>query len=398
MRRLGRSLCLAAISAVAAAGTAAAEVEPATLQFADGVFEGEKIRVAAGEVDGRGLVFVEYYRGAALRMTVPYSRVYVDDESTDIRRLTDLALTTTQNVDGFAFSALDGATSLACTILLHSDATITCTRAGSGYVSPIAPACAASFKGWAERNQCDGIRQAFAGKGFDDDALVATCAATFRGEIARNYCIMYAYNHPAEFDGVRRTCAAAYQTEDERNFCFYFSLAPADPADRMPVAHVQACDALYDDDKLTTACAFTLKVGKPASETRLSPDRYRLKPHEKDTFEVVPAAPITASVSGATIEVRTGTYETLSVRVTGGMVGSEPLITMDAYAKGGEHQWMMMLDRIVIGREKQARALRELSLVEKVKASGNVITFKAVRAGKKLSCRANVVDSWATCR
>ncbi len=398
MRRLGRSLCLAAITAAAAAGTAAAEVEPATLQFADGVFEGEKIRVVAGDVDGRGLVFVEYYQGAALQLTVPYSRVYVDDEETDIRRLTDLALTTTQNVDGFAFSALDGATSLACTILLHSDATITCTRVGAGYVSPIAPACAASFKSSVERNQCNGIRQAFAGKGFDDDALVASCAATYRGEIPRNYCIMYGYNHPAEFDEVRRTCTAAYKTEDERDFCFYFSLAPVDRAERMLPAHVRTCDALYDDDKLTTACAFTLKVGKQASETRLSPDRYKLKPHEKATFEVVPAAPITTSVSGATLDVRTGTYDDLSVRVTGGMVGSEPLITMDGYTTKGEHRWLTVVDRIVIGNEKQPRALRELSLVEKVKASGNVITFKAVRAGKKLSCRANIVDSWATCR
>lgn len=375
-----------------------AEVEPATLQFADGVFDGEKVRVVAGEVDGRGLIYVEHYRGEALHLTVPYGRVYVDDEETSIRRLTDLALTTTQNVDGFAFSALDGATSLACTILLHGDATITCTRVGSGYVSPVAPACASAFKSSVERRQCDGIRQAFAGKGFDDDALVASCAATFRGEIARNYCLMYGYNHPAEFDAVRRTCLAAYQTEDERNFCFYFSLAPVEVADRMPVAHVQTCDALHDDDKLTTACAFTLKVGKQASETKLSPDRYRMKPHEKDTFAVVPAAPITASVSGATIDVSTGTYEALSVRVTGGMVGTEPLITMDAYATTGEHRWLAVLDRIVIGREKQARALRELSLVEKVKIRGEIITFKAVRAGKPLSCRANVVDSWATCR
>jgi hypothetical protein len=392
-------LGLAAISAGLTAGIAAAEVEPAELAFANGVFEGEKIRVVAGDVDGRGLVTVELYKGERLWTAYPYDRVFVDDEQTNIRQLTDITLDPAQSSDGFNFTATQQGTALSCTILLYADSTITCTRVGMSYAPAIAPACATNFKSHQQRFQCNFIREHNQGKGFDDDGIVATCAATFRFEALRNGCMLYAYGMPAEFETVRSTCLAAYKTQEERNFCFWITLAQANPKDRVDIAHIATCDKLYDDDKWTTACAFTLDSGMAASETKLpraSADKR--KPGEKDTAPVVPAAPVTSSVSGATIDVTTVKLGEVTTRVTGGMVGTEPVILIDRYASATDLTGTEVISRVVIGKEKEARSLRELSLVEKVKVSGEIITFKAVRAGKHLSCRANLTDAWATCR
>lgn len=398
MRACVLAAALAGLAAESAVAHATPEAtEPGELTFAEGVAEGEKVRIVAGEVDGRGLLYAEYYTGPALRFAVPYTRAFVDGEETSIRTLRALEVAPVQTVDGFAFTALQGTARLQCTALMWSDATATCTR-DPAWTPPGAPACAATFKSHTQRFQCNGLRAHFASPAIDHDELLRACVGAFRWESHRTDCLRYGYNLPDVFGDVLEACHAAYRTEQERNFCMYYSLAPARPEDRVRPATVRACDRQADDDVATTACVFRMATGGRPDDPRRPPPKRRgtVDPSAAPTAPVQLATVPGARVRGARIDIRTGTRAGLTLRATGGMVGTEPVLWVDGLTGAGELTWMNLIDRIVVGHE--VRALREVSALDRVKLAGEMLTFRATHAGRRLSCRASAGATFARCR
>jgi hypothetical protein len=365
--------------------------EAAELTWAEGPGEdGARVRMFAGEIDGRGVVYAEYYEGNRLVMAVPYNRVFIDNDSeSSVRSLRGLEMQG-HTPEGFAFVADQGTAQLKCTALLWADATINCTR---GTFAPKGSAsCARYFKSNNERSQCNGIQTAFPTPQIPHDTLHALCAAMHRGESRRNECIMLGYNAPsaATFRDTHSACTAAYRTSEERSFCMVFLLGT--PAPRPSVDLIRECDREHDDDKATTDCVWLKHTGveqvHPKSRTSL--------PTDEPTAPVANnAKPSKKRLSGGRIDVTSGTLRDLSVRVTGGMVGTEPVLWVDGF-RGAKHEWMAPVDRIVVG--KQVRALREVSSIDKIKLSGELLTFRAVLGGKKLQCRADAGATFATCR
>lgn len=397
MTSLGRSIALAAAFAGAAAGPAAAQATPdgtedGELTFAEGMVDGDRVRMIAGDVDGRGLLYLEYYAGPALRFAVPYTLVYIDGEKTTVRALRGLAATGRLDADGFGFTAHDGAAQLRCTALLHGDASVNCTR-DPAWVPPGAPACAATFKSFSERFQCNGLRDAFPNPSIPHDDIVALCAAAFRPEFHRTDCMRYGYNHPATiFRETLATCTAAMRTQDERKFCMFYSLAPVDVKERVTVDMIRTCDRMHADDRAVSLCAFERLTG--AKQYVAKPPAV-VEPTARATEPLVRTSR-PARVRGARIDVATGAWHDRSLRATGGMVGSEPVLWVDAFEDSGELDWMQPLDRIVVG--KRIIALREVTALDRVALSGDVLTFRVVHAGKPLQCRADATQMYARCR
>lgn len=365
--------------------------------IAEGTQDGEKVRMIAGNVDGRGLLYAEHYTGPALLYAVPYTRVFVDGQETNVRALHDLVLEPRMTADGFAFTARLGLTPLSCTALLWSDATVNCSR-NTGWVPPGSPGCAAAFKGHDTRFQCNGLQQAFATPAIAHDELLSACTASFRWESFRESCIRYGYNHPAIFEDTRQACTAAYRTEHERDFCMFYAFAPVEPKDRVSAATIRECDRQHDDEKQTTLCAFRVNRGgradqiEPVAKPRTTESMLAYLPTAPLALAVAPAA----RLRGETIDVSAGTRDELTLRATGGMIGTEPVLFVDAFAPAGELKWSQTIDRIKLG--KQVRALRELTKLERVKLSGDVLTFHAVHRGKALACRKDTTESIAVCR
>ena len=400
MTSLGRTITFAAAFACAAAATAVADPTPrgnddieeaAELTWAEGPGEdGSRVRMFAGEIDGRGVVYAEYYKGDRLWMAVPYYRVFIDNESvSSVRNLRGLEMQG-PTADGFAFVADEVTVQLKCTALLWADATINCTR--GTFVPKGSASCARYFKANNERFQCNGIQTHFATPQIPHDDLLALCAASFRGESRRNECIMLGYNAPsaATFRDTLSACTAAYRTHEERSFCMVFLLGT--PAPRPSIDLVRECDREHDDDKATTDCVWLKHTGvkqvHPKSRTSL--------PTDEPTAPVANnAKPSKKRLSGGRIDVSIGAWRDLSLRATGGMVGTEPVLWVDGF-KNETLEWMAPVDRIVVG--KQVRALREVSSLDRVKLTGELLTFRAVLGGKKLQCRVDAASMFATCR
>ncbi len=355
--------------------------------FAEGSSEGDRVRMVAGDVDGHGLVYAEYYApGGGLRGVAPYARVLVDGEPTTVRDLHDLVLEPQQTPDGFVFTAHQGSDVLRCTALLWSEADVACTR-DPAWVPPIAPACAAAFQGEVGRFQCNGLRDIFKTPAIDHDELLRACTASFRWESNRTDCMRYGYNVPAPFRDALAACTAVYRTEAERKFCMFYSLAPAREQDRIPARIVRACGP-HDDDRATTDCAFQMFTG--VAQKRVRPRS--LEPGDEPTQ---PLAPLTPS-RVTHVEVGTGAWNALALHATGGMVGGEPVLWVDARATTGKLEWMNPIPRIVIG--KQVRALREVTALDHLSLTGDVLTFHVVHAGKSLQCRGDAKQQFARCR
>lgn len=396
MTSLTCSIALAAAFAGAAANLAEAQVTPDgsedKLTFAEGSVDGDRVRIVAGDLDGRGVLYLEYYNGAALRFVVPYTTVYVDGAKTSARALRGLQTTGTLDADGFGFTAYQGAAPLRCTALLYGDASANCTR-DPAWIPPGAPACAAAFRSSVERLQCNGLRDIFQNPPIPHDEIIDLCAASFRPETYRTDCMRYGYNHPAAlFRETLATCTTAMRTQDERKFCMFYSLAPVDAKQRVTVDMIRTCDRQHADDKQVSRCAFERLTGAKQYAAKQPATR---EPTDSPTE---PLARVTTGtpVRGAHIERANGELRDRSLRVTGGMVGTEPVLWVDAFDSTGELAWMQPLDRIVIG--KQVRALREVTALERVVLKGDVLAFRVVHAGKPLQCHADVTQSYARCR
>ena len=397
MDSLERSVAMAAGLAVFAANLAAAHATPdgiqdedAELTFAQGDTGEHIARLVAGEVDGKGVVIVEYYVGASLRFAVPYTQVLIDGEERSVRELRGLAAGRLGK-HGFALAADLGTKRMQCTVHLWADTAVSCRR-DPAWVPPGDPACVRAFEGNIGRTQCTGLRNIFAKSAFDHDELLRLCTDAFRVETFRTDCLRYGYNNePPLFRETLAACVAAYRTQDERKFCTFYSFAPANKAERPSVDAIRTCDRKHDDDRATTDCVFEQHTGAkqihPRSRTTLPSD--------------VPTEPVTASSvkareRGGRIDVSTGKWRELSLRATGGMVGSEPVLWVDAFAADGKLRWMQPVDRIVLG--KRVRALREVTALDRVKLRGDVLTFRAVHRGKSLQCRADATAMFARCR
>ena len=393
MGSLERSFALAAGLAVFAANLAAAHATPDgihELTFAQGDTGEHTARLVAGEIDGRGLVIVEYYTGASLRFAVPYTKLLVDGEERSIRELRGLAAGKLGK-HGFALAADLGTQRVQCTVELWADTAVSCRR-DPAWVPPGDPACVRAFEGAIGRSQCSGLRRHFATAAIDHDALLRACTGAFRYEWFRTDCLMYGYNsEPALFRETLAACVAAYRTEDERKFCVFYSFAPVNKAERPSVDAIRTCDRKHDDDRATTNCVFERHTGKK----QMSPKSRTSRPTDHPT-EPVAAKPATARQSGGRIAVSTGTWRDLSLRATGGMVGSEPVLWVDAIAADGKLRWMQPVDRIVLG--KRVRALREVTALEGVQLRRDVLTFRVVHGGKSLQCRADATEMFARCR
>lgn len=407
MSLFGRWIALAAGFAVLSANLAAARAdadagdddgEDATLAFAEGRLEGERVRLVAGEVDGKGVLYAEYYTGPSLRYAVPYTRVFTDGEETNVRALRGLALQPKQTVDGFAFTAFAGATPLQCTALLWSDATINCSR-GTGWEPPGHPSCAKAFVGHDHRQQCNGIRAAYPSPAIPHDELLGACVASFRWESFRNNCIRYGYDRPpAAFREALAACTAAYQTEHERDFCMYYSLEPGPEEERVKPSAVRACTGKFRDERKTTDCIVRLHIGAPPANPNepVPPPKGTGLPTDKPTAPVVIAPAGARTARGAHIDVTTGTFRDLALRATGGMVGAEPVLWVDAFETTGALKWSNNIDRVAIGTA--VRALREATALSAVKLSGDVLTFRATIGGKARQCRSDAGTTYARCR
>lgn len=365
--------------------------------IAEGTQNGEKIRMIAGNVDGRGVLYEELYKGAALLYALPYTRVFVDDQETNVRELYDVVLDPAMTADGFTFTARLGLTPVSCTALVWSDASVNCSR-NTGWVPPGSAGCAAAFKGHDTRFQCNGLQQAFANPVIAHDDLLSACTSSFRFELFRESCIRYGYNFPAIFYDTLQACTTAYRTEDGRNYCLFYALAPAEPADRIPASTIRECDRLYDDEKQTSLCGFRVNLGgradepEPVVEPRITESSLQYLPTAPLALTVTPASHVIATK----LHVATGTHAELTLRATGGMVDTEPVLFVDAFGPGGDLKWSQIIDRIKLG--KDVRALRELTKLDRVKLSKDTLTFRAVHEGKTITCRGDAARSIAICR
>lgn len=396
MTLLGRTLTACAVlatTAVAAPTRDGTDVtEDAVLTWAEGPGEeGARVRMFAGEIDGRGVVYAEYYKGDRLTMAVPYTRVFIDNESeSSIRALRNLEMVGPRP-DGFAFHADEVTVRLQCTALLHADATISCTR--GGFQPKGSASCARYFKSHDGRSQCNGIQEHFTSPAIPHDELAAVCAASFRSENHRNQCMSHGYNErPALFRDALSTCTQSYKTMDERSFCLTFTVGTTEPQKIAPEI-VRRCARDVVGDKAITDCAFFEKTGVKQEHPRSRTS----EPTDNPTAPVANnAKPKKSRLSGGRIDVAVGSWRDHTLRATGGMVENEPILWVDAYDKAEKHAWMVPVDRIVVG--KQIRALREVSSLDKVKLTGDLLTFRAVLGGKRLDCRVDAARMFARCR
>lgn len=396
MKFLGRSLAITAGLAGALANLAVARATPdgtedAELTFAEATVEGDRVRLVAGEVDGRGVVHVEYYAGTRLRFAVPYTKALIDGQATSVRDLRSI-VAGSLGTHGFAITADHGTARISCTVQLFADA-VDCVR-DPAWVPKGDPDCVAAFVGEVGRFQCSGLRTHFATTTrIAHEEVLRRCLAAFRHESNRVDCLRYGYNEPdvARFREGLAVCVAAYRTEDERKFCTFYEFANANPADRPAFHHIRTCDRRHDDDRATTDCVFELHTGTK----QVHPKSRTLLPFQQETVPL--ARPLSlARVNGARIDVAGGTLRDLALRVTGGMVGDEPILWADAFTREGTLKWAQIVDRIVIG--KQIRALRDLASLEHVKVADDVITFRATYGGKRLTCRVITSEMWGRCR
>jgi hypothetical protein len=399
MRFLERSIALAAGIAGVAAPLAVADPTPpgridiaeaAVLTWAEGPGEdGARVRMFAGEIDGRGVVYAEYFKGNALWMAVPYHRVFINhDSESSIRNLRDLQMVG-PSADGFVFTAAETTIRLKCTALLHADATINCTRSDA-FVPKGSASCARYFKSNTERFQCNALQTRFAASAIPHDELMRMCVRSFRSETRRANCLRYGYNAASVslFKDALATCSSAYRGHDERDSCMGSVLQGTGP----DLDVVRECDREHDDDKAVTDCAWLRHTGVKQE----SPPSLTSRPTDNPTAPVANnATPRKPRLSGGRIDVTTGTWRDLSLRATGGMVESEPVLWVDAF-RNEKLEWMQPVDRIVVG--KQVRALREVSSLDKVKLTGELLTFRAVLGGKRLACRVDAASMFARCR
>jgi hypothetical protein len=380
------SLALATNIARADAGSD----EDAELTFAEGTVEGERIRAVAGDVDDKGIVWIEIYAGAKLSYAYPYTRVLIDGETTTVRDLRELRLGKF-GPRGFELAATHGAERLACTVLTAADGEIRCTR-DPQWKPPGHEACALGFLGEYTRKDCNVYREWFTNPVVAHDELLQLCTSTYREETNRIECMMFGYNakDADRFRDVLAACTHAYPGEWRRDSCQFFSFAPVNPADAPSPETIRACDQLHDDDERTNTCVWERHTG--VKQTRPKPGP--LLPSQLLTAEVRASDPTHAS--GGRIDVARGAWRELSLRATGGMVGTEPVLWVDAFENHQALKWANVIDRISIG--KQIRALREVSSLEAVKLSGDVLTFRVTHDSKKLHCRADAATTYARCR
>ena len=394
MAQLTRSIVLVLL----AAGVAVADptedgtdiAEDAVLTWAEGPGEdGARVRMFAGEIDGRGVVYAEYYKGKSLWMAVPYSRVFINNDSeSSIRTLRNLKMVG-PTPDGFAFEADEVTIRLSCTALLWADATISCTRS-KAFVPKGSASCARFFKSNTERFQCNGLQEHFKTPQISHDELLRTCVKSFRAESRRSSCLRHGYNASSveTFRDALETCTSAFRAEQERDYCmsYWSSTGPS-------MENVRTCAREHPgNDKAINDCAWLLHTGVKQE----SPPSRVTSPTDNPTAPVANnAAPKKSRLSGGRIDVSIGTWRDLSLRATGGMVESEPVLWVDAF-RNEKLEWMQPVDRIVVG--KQVRALREVSSLDKVKLTGELLTFRAVLGGKRLDCRVDAAAMFARCR
>jgi hypothetical protein len=398
MTLLERSITQAAAFALFAAGTAVAEptrddidiAEDAVLTWAEGPGEeGARVRMFAGEIDGRGVVYAEYYKGDRLWMVVPYARVFIDNEAPrSPRELRDLRMKGPTD-DGFAFTAAQGTVTLRCTALLWADASISCARSKS-FTPKGSASCARYFKSNDERFQCNALQEMFKAPPIPHLELLQTCVKSFRAETRRTSCMRHGYNTKsvASFEDALSTCTSAFRAEQERDYCMGF-WATTGPS----MENVRGCAREHPgDDKAINDCAWLEHTGVK----QVYPKAKTSEPTDNPTAPVANnAAPRKTRLSGGRIDVSVGAWRDLSLRATGGMVESEPVLWVDAF-KDEKLAWMQPVDRIVLG--KQVRALREVSSLDKVKLTGDLLTFRAVLGGKRLECRVDAARMFARCR
>lgn len=381
------------VAGAAAADTDTDIAEDAVLTWAEGPGEnGARARMFAGDIDGRGVVYAEYYKGNRLWMSVPYTRVFIDHESESSPRTLRGLRMIGQTEHGFAFTAEQGTATLQCTALLWADASINCTR--SKYFTPKGSAsCAKYLQSHDERFQCNGLQQHFTTPAIAHEDLLALCAASFRGESDRTQCMRDGYNAPTRlFSDALATCTAAYRTSDERKLCMSFTVEGPE-AQRIAPGVVRTCArANRGNDKAITDCAFLQHTGVEQEH----PVPKIAAPTDSPTEPVAAnATPRRRVLAGARIDVAVGKWRDLTVRATGGLVESEPVLWVDALANE-TLKWMQPVDRIVVG--KRVIALREVSSLDRVKLAGDLLTFRAVLGGKRLDCRADVAAMFARCR
>ena len=389
MTRTGLALVAAAAFAVGAADLAVADAtidiaEPAYLTFVEGPSElGPRARWAAGEIDGRGVVFAEYFDGAGLQITVPYTLVHIDNEESNVRQLHDLQAVSANDA-GLTFTASDGAHPLTCLAVLWSDASIQCRR-DPAHVSKYDPRCVAAFNSNVQQFQCDGNIKLTAAPVIPYERLLGSCAP-FRNEAHRMDCVRYGHAHPTRWPAGLAACLDAYRTDDERNFCMFYSFAVVGQTPSPEL--IRGCKGA--DDEATTGCVFYKMTGAKQKKGKPGP----LLPSMRTTEPFVRQHGL-RRLEGARIDVSTGTFQQKTLRATGGMVGDMPVIFVDAYLRE-KLDWSQAIDRIVLG--KRNIALRDLTSVDRVKMNGEILTFRGVYAGKPITCRADAVSLFATCR
>jgi hypothetical protein len=391
MTSLARTFVLAAALAAPAANLAVAETphdddetEEARLTIVEGSFHGDRVRFLAGELDGKGVAYVEHYGpSGGLKLTNGFADVMVDGEETNVRNLEKVVATGT-NEHGFTFTAYQGNTRLRCIALMYADLTVTCSR-NPAWTPPGAAMCAKHFKGKTTRFQCNGLVEHVPGKPHEEALNI--CVAAFRNEMDREDCMRFGIHHPIDlFRDTIAACTAAYKTEDERDYCVFYSFAPANPKDRPSIDLVRKCDRLHDDDRETSYCVFDNHTGvKQMREKRPG-----------WTFTEPVAHNTKSRLRGARLEVAMGKYDQVDLRATGGIIDGEAVIYIDALAGGHKLEYTNPIPNLKVG--KKLYAVRAATSLDRVKYNGHLLTFRVTLNGKRMECRNESAFTSAICR
>jgi hypothetical protein len=349
-----------------------------------GVMGAYRVRAVGGDLDGRGYLWIEAYRGDALETTWHVTDVWLGETRMPFDVLRGIALGDAREA-GFAFSATLGSAPMTCTALLWADSSAVCRPASEPAPSPRTQ-CEAEFSSVGGLRQCEVTYANLRGQGRDADGLLQACVGAFRAESHRNDCYLAALD--PTWTRAFPACIRAFDETDGRRLCLFATINTVG-RDRIDTSVVEGCvGAAHDDD--AARCLFG-GAPQPPSPAGVGP----VDPVERawpldDAMRSPPSGP-------TQLVTRTLPAGPDVVTAYGGMLDGEPVLffehrppTMPDLLHRTAVDWLRVGGTV--------RALREVTSLEVLSTKGEALSFRVTLDGRARRCRVAARQHDARCR
>lgn len=370
--------------ALASPAVAQSAVSQSSRSTQTGTMGSYGLRAVGGDLDGRGYLWIEAYRGGALETTWHVTQISLGETRLTLDALHGVVLGEARE-EGFTFSATLGGEPLACTALVWADSSAVCRPASEPPPSP-RTACEASFSSVGGLRQCEVTRENLRTQGRDADGLLQACVGAFRAESHRNDCYLAALD--PVWARAFPACVRAFDETEGRRLCLFATINTVG-RDRVDAAVVESCAGAGDDDD-AVRCMFG-GAASPPSQTI---------PESVDPVERAQplADPTRSPASGPTrLASRTFAAGPDVVTVHGGTLDGEPVLffevrppTLPDLLHRSAVDWLRVGGTV--------RALREVTSLEVLSTKGEVLSFRVTLDGRTRRCRVAAGRHDARCR